>query len=251
VLAQEIAPNCLSAWFFEPGTFRPMAKVENGKAYACVTDQVGTPRELLTSDGKLAWSAKFAAFGALDGVKASETDCPIRFQGQWFDSESGLHYNWNRYYDPETGKYLSSDPIGLSGGTRSYAYVHNPLTWVDPWGLSGSFGSGKPPHTATVTVTDSEGNLKYQDVLTSGNMTPEEAALGFPKSTLATHTEARATSQIPLDPGDQMLIQGEYPPCTSCRGKMNARAAETGAGIEYTWTEDGDLKSWTAKGVCK
>ncbi len=116
-----------------------MAKVENGKAYACVTDQVGTPRELMTSAGRLAWSAGFTAFGELDTVKAKETDCPIRFQGQWFDEESGLHYNFHRYYDPETGKYLSSDPIGLDGGTRSYGYVHNPLAWVDPRGLTSTW----------------------------------------------------------------------------------------------------------------
>ena len=137
VVAQKIAPERSSAWFFEPGTFRPMAKVENGKAYACVTDQVATPRELMTREGKLAWCAGFTAFGELDTLKAKETDCPIRFQGQWFDQESGLHYNFHRYYDPETGKYLSSDPIGLDGGTRSYGYVHNPLAWVDPWGLAG------------------------------------------------------------------------------------------------------------------
>ena len=144
VVAQEITSDRSSSWFFEPGTFRPMAKVENGKAYACVTDQVGTPRELMTCEGKLAWSAGFTAFGELDIAKANETDCPIRFQGQWFDAESGLHYNFNRYYDPETGKYLTADPIGLNGGTRSYGYVHNPLAWVDPWGLAGCVD---PPQT--------------------------------------------------------------------------------------------------------
>ncbi len=80
VVAQEIAPEHSSAWLFEPGTFRPMAKVENGKAYACVTDQVGTPRELMTRDGKLAWSAGFTAFGELDTVKAKETDCRFAFR---------------------------------------------------------------------------------------------------------------------------------------------------------------------------
>jgi hypothetical protein len=124
------------------------------------------------------------------------------------------------------------------------------LSWIDPLGLGGDFGTGKPPHTAKVTVTDPAGNVKFQDVLQSGGMTPEEAALGFPQSTLATHTEARATSQIPLEPGDSMLIEGQYPPCPSCKGKMNVRSAETGAKIEYTWPEEGQTKSWTAKG-CK
>ncbi len=142
VVAEEIRETAgmaarSAAWHFEPGTFRPLVKVENGNAYACVTDQVGTPRELVTRGGKLAWSVRLTAFGEVEAVEENETDCPIRFQGQWFDEESGLHYNWNRYYEPETGRYLSPDPIGLLGGTRTYGYVHNPLAWVDPLGFAG------------------------------------------------------------------------------------------------------------------
>jgi RHS repeat-associated protein len=71
----------------------------------------------------------------VESPQKSATNCPNRFQGQSLDEESGLHYNWNRYYEPETGRYLTADPIGLNGGTRSYGYVHNPLGWVDPFGL--------------------------------------------------------------------------------------------------------------------
>jgi RHS repeat-associated protein len=61
----------------------------------------------------------------------------LRFIGQWEDEETGLHYNLNRFYDPESGCYLSSDPIGLTGGLRIYGYVDNPNHWVDPLGLAG------------------------------------------------------------------------------------------------------------------
>jgi RHS repeat-associated protein len=63
-------------------------------------------------------------------------DCSLRFQNQWEDKESGLYYNLNRYYDPESGQYLSQDPIGLAGGLRTHGYVHDPMQWVDPWGLA-------------------------------------------------------------------------------------------------------------------
>jgi RHS repeat-associated protein len=61
--------------------------------------------------------------------------------GQYFDEETQLHYNRHRYFSPETGQYISPDPIGLQGGTNPYGYVHNPLSWVDPLGLAGAKGN--------------------------------------------------------------------------------------------------------------
>ena len=60
---------------------------------------------------------------------------PIRFQGQYFDEETGLHYNRYRYYDPHSGRFISKDPIGLAGGDNLYEYASNPIDWIDPFGL--------------------------------------------------------------------------------------------------------------------
>ncbi|KHN93117.1 hypothetical protein BSK69_19075 [Pectobacterium actinidiae] len=65
-----------------------------------------------------------------------EVYCELRYQGQLYDAETGLYYNRHRYYDAESGQYLSPDPIGLHGGNRPQAYVHNPLEWGDPLGLA-------------------------------------------------------------------------------------------------------------------
>tara|TARA_R110000796_G_scaffold220695_1_gene336778 strand:- start:846 stop:1304 length:459 start_codon:yes stop_codon:yes gene_type:complete len=60
---------------------------------------------------------------------------PIRFQGQYFDDESGLHYNRFRYYSPQQARFIHQDPIGLVGGINHYQYAPNHVNWVDPFGL--------------------------------------------------------------------------------------------------------------------
>jgi RHS repeat-associated protein len=192
VVSEEIREDhTSSAWVYEPGGFRPLLKQEGKQTYACITDQVGAPRELVSADGKMAWSARLSAWGELAGAGEKNTECSIRFQGQWFDAESGLHYNWHRYYEPEVGQYLSPDPIGIQGGTRTYGYVHNPLSWADPLGLAGCGDSetyyrtmsqshydqlvatGKlPPTSETFTSPTQSFSEDYQGVLVKFNMEP-------------------------------------------------------------------------------
>ena len=69
-------------------------------------------------------------------LEIAELENPLRFQGQYFDQETGLHYNRHRYYNPNTGHFLTPDPIKLAGGLNNYQYVPNPTGWVDPLGLN-------------------------------------------------------------------------------------------------------------------
>jgi RHS repeat-associated protein len=102
-------------------------------------DHLGTPQELTDYSGEIVWSAQYDAYGKVAAVTLAGEDYldqPLRFQGQYFDVESGLHYNRHRYYDPRLGRYLTPDPVKLAGGLNQYQYVPNPTGWVDPLGLS-------------------------------------------------------------------------------------------------------------------
>jgi RHS repeat-associated protein len=126
----------LVTWVVEPGTYAPLAKIDGNARYGVVTDHLGAPTMLLTEAGRVAWKAQLDLYGVA-AEEINETGCPWRFPGQYEDPETGLYYNRFRYYDPEAGRYISQDPIGLLGGLAQYAYVHDPLGWADPWGLSG------------------------------------------------------------------------------------------------------------------
>ncbi|GGC25567.1 hypothetical protein GCM10011572_53710 [Pseudoduganella buxea] len=106
--------------------------------YQC--DHLGTPQELTDHEGKVAWSAQYKAWGQAreaisDAAHRAGMRNPIRFQGQYFDDETGLHYNRYRYYDPVGARYITADPIGLLGGMNPYQYAPNPTGWIDPLGL--------------------------------------------------------------------------------------------------------------------
>jgi RHS repeat-associated protein len=104
--------------------------------YYVISDHLGTPQQIVDATGTVVWKAAFLPFGKAQILTETITN-NIRFPGQYFDAETGLHYNWNRYYDPDTGRYLTPDPIGLAGGLNLYAYVAgDPVNGIDPWGLS-------------------------------------------------------------------------------------------------------------------
>ncbi|WP_178122603.1 RHS repeat domain-containing protein, partial [Pseudomonas izuensis] len=102
---------------------------------------LGTPQELTDYGGDIVWSARYTAYGKLRQLHhggGEQLEQPLRFQGQYCDAESGLHYNRHRYYQPDSGRYLTPDPLKLAGGLNAYRYVPNPTGWVDPLGLSGN-----------------------------------------------------------------------------------------------------------------
>ncbi|WPN62907.1 RHS repeat-associated core domain-containing protein [Pseudomonas sp. P9_35] len=143
------------SYVYEPGTFRPLALLEGegpekATPFYYHLDHLGTPQELTSHQGEVVWAARYNGYGKLTGLlhgDGKRLEQPLRFQGQYHDRESGLHYNRHRYYNPETGRYLTADPSKLKGGLNAYRYTLNPTGWVDPLGLvdcPGNDGCKKP-----------------------------------------------------------------------------------------------------------
>ncbi|WUH91940.1 polymorphic toxin type 24 domain-containing protein [Streptomyces sp. NBC_00433] len=175
LIEQRAADGQVTTWDFTPGTHTPLAQRNRGpvgwsdneplravithhsstsrstRFHAVVTDSVGTPTELVTPEGEVVWKRNPTHWGTSLPVEAEVTlvDCPLRFPGQYADSETGLNYNYARYYDPEIAKYISADPLGLEPADNHHAYVLNALNWSDPLGLNPKCGidlSNATPH---------------------------------------------------------------------------------------------------------
>lgn len=95
----------------------------------------GVPFKKTDGYGNIIWQAEYDAQGKIKNERGSGAHQPFRLQGQYYDEETGLHYNGRRYYDPDIGRFITQDPIGLAGGTNPYQYAPNTTGWIDPLGL--------------------------------------------------------------------------------------------------------------------
>lgn len=113
----------------------PQQEIDS-RFFAIVTDLIGTPSELVGEQGEIAWRTRSTLWGTTAWAAESTAYTPLRFPGQYFDPETGLHYNYFRHYDPETARYLTKDPLGLCPAPNPTSYVRNPHAWSDPLGLA-------------------------------------------------------------------------------------------------------------------
>jgi RHS repeat-associated protein len=134
---------------FAPDTFVPLLQSQHDEVFACVTDYMGTPRELIDGAGQVAWAADHDSWGRVDRETADPASrhggkvaSPFRTQGQYWDEETALAYAWHRYFDPAIGRFISPDPIELDGGGNMFGLNGAPTVTIDPTGLANPYDIG-------------------------------------------------------------------------------------------------------------
>ena len=162
LLQEQQESGLYSTYVYDPNEdWSPLARVDHlrdqssGEIYWFNTDLNGAPLEVTDERGTVRWSGQYGSFGEVhhqsEGFsrvvnRSAMAHQPLRYAGQYADGETGLHYNLFRYYDPQVGRFIVQDPIGLAGGLNLYQYAPNPLKWIDPLGLMKCMGVSESGH---------------------------------------------------------------------------------------------------------
>ncbi len=131
----------------------PLALVTNGNLYFIHPDHLNTPQKATDAGQNLAWDVVLRPFGQTE-QQTFPSLTNLRFPGQYFDVEDGLHQNWFRDYDPSIGRYVESDPIGIKGGVNTYVYARsNPSNLIDSTGQTAAEASNLNPEISSLLAT--------------------------------------------------------------------------------------------------
>ncbi|MDO4727415.1 MAG: RHS repeat-associated core domain-containing protein [Bacteroidota bacterium] len=200
VQKEELCEDNVITWIFEG--FTPTAKLINGKAYSIISDHIGTPILAVDTNGVKVWERELDIYGRVrkeftsdDVVNRRSGFMPFLYAGQYYDRETDLAYNRFRYYSPDTGAYISQDPIGLVGNNPTiYGYVFDGNTEVDVLGLNADDivmrGGTKP-------LVEGSGVIKVDDKLFGisvnvlSGKTKEELSSTIPHNQIATTTRGQ------------------------------------------------------------
>ncbi|MCF3124860.1 RHS repeat protein, partial [Streptomyces arenae] len=239
----------VTTWQWKPDSLRPVAQSEHraldtgvelpqdeidARFYAVITDLTGTPTELVDESGSVAWRSAQALWGSSTGRSRETGDsgggatCPLRFPGQYLDEETGLHYNHFRYYEPDTARYQSPDPLGLAPAPNHHSYVPNPTAWVDPLGLSCDEADEEWTRVGRWMSDD-----EYNKMVSEGRVQPGAGDRSYvanpPDSSAYGRQAAPGTSYVEYDVPLSSLRPGGEPGWSqiegpnSLRGRMAAR----------------------------
>ena len=165
-LLQEVHPDGRYTYIYtDLDSYEPLAQVRNWttedgenrqQTHYFHCDQIGIPREMTDKDGNLLWFGNYTGWGRLkEETKVTDSAYqPFRLQNQYYDHETGLHYNFFRYYEPDAGRFVNQDPIGLWGGSNFYQFAPNMQGWIDPLGLITSSEANKAAKALGYTKTN-------------------------------------------------------------------------------------------------
>jgi RHS repeat-associated protein len=235
-----------------------------------VGDPTMAPEQIVTGSGEVVARATRTAYGLTTFAPGSTTSTPVRFDGQYEDVETGLCYNRYRYYDPEVGRYISPDPLGLNAGLNLFTYCRNPIGFVDPLGLKHHCSvsletadgqewtpdtsskmkgdNGKMPGMVSGYKTQKKGETdKIPNALSDGEDPRTTTAKTKKTKDHLSHTEQKACewaekhfSKDELR-GAKLKLGGQFPPCPRCHAAMQEFAAKNGAKVEYHFPPDNKI----------
>ncbi|MDW8852413.1 RHS repeat-associated core domain-containing protein [Flavobacterium sp. MMLR14_040] len=194
----------LITWVYEGGSFVPSAKIVGEEKYSIINDYIGRPIQAYNEKGDLVWETDYDIYGGLRNLKGDRSFIPFRQLGQYEDIETALYYNRHRYYSPETGRYLSQDPIGLEGGSAFYSYVRDTNFWIDIFGLS------------TVYLRNAEVYVGKAKNNAAGRYGNKSTATDIFKDIPNTDT-AQGVEQITYERMNKMVEKGELDPLTNAQ----------------------------------
>ena len=245
-------PSVRTYLFEDNDDLVPIGHREDDKWVHYVNDVNGIPEEIVDGAGRPVGKLSRTPFGRAR-LSAGSVSTPFRLTGQQEDAETGLHYNRYRYYDPDTGRFISPDPLGINGNVNLYQFAPNPIGWSDPMGwqhhmdvvsATGPVPPGGPPAGGWPMPNHANpgtGGNHYQSgaagVPCPPNLTQQancHTEQKFAQDLINHHNNLVANGQ-PGVTGNNYHLNGQLPPCPTCHQAMRTAAAQTGANITYSW----------------
>ena len=246
--------------------------VAKSVTYHYHVDPNGCPVRLTGMDGKVVWSASFAAWGAVRQLHANSIENPLRLQGQYFDPETDLSYNRHRYFDSTIGAFVSQDPIGLVGGSNPYNFAPNTLRWTDPCGLSelitNKFPDEELPSNGKIVphsigedgyIQRKDGRKNFDFVITADN----RLVLGDKHHLLGDRSDVLAAGQMKLNGKGRVAavdnLSGHYRPSVEEAARFGDLLRGVGLNVDgtvlniysFTLDDDGNVTSMKVAKTCR
>ncbi len=260
-------PKVRTYLFEDNDNLVPIGHKEEGRWVHYVNDVNGVPEEIVDGAGRPVGKLSRTPFGRTS-LAAGSVSTPFRLPGQQEDAETGLHYNRYRYYDPDTGRFISPDPQSINGNLNLYQFAPNPIGWSDPMGwlphhmdvvsATGPVPPGGPPAGGWPMPSNSAnpgtGGNHYQSGSAHVPCPPnlcEQANCHTEQKfaqNLIDHNNALIQSGQPGIAGNNYHLNGSKPPCPTCHQAMRTAAEQTGANITYSWGQPAGANSVTYNG---